>query len=130
VNERHQFGPVGLDRVDEAFGRNDLSHRCLDPDRLAAGALHDRRHPLAEDALDRDDRAVARLEQVDQAGLHARAAGAGERERQRVRGAKQAPEHLLDLVEQRQERGIQVPDDRLAQGRDDRVRCVAGPGAE
>ena len=51
----------------------------LDAHDVGAAAARDLAHPLAEDAVDADDRRVARLEQVDEARLHARRTGAADR---------------------------------------------------
>ena len=49
-------------------------------------------HALAEDAVDADQHAVARFDQVDDARFHAGHAGAADGERQRVLRAKDLPQ--------------------------------------
>ena len=82
-----------------------------------AVALGHVRHPRAEHAGHADDRLVARLGQVGDAGLHAGAAGAGDRQRELVLG----PEHLLQeaarLVHDREVLRIEVAERRRGQRR-------------
>ena len=46
--------------------------RLLDPHDVGAAPARDLAHALAEHAVDADDHGVARLDQVDEARLHAR----------------------------------------------------------
>ncbi len=64
----------------------------------APRAAGDVRHPSAEDAVDSDEHAVAGLDEVDDAGFHAGAAGAADGHRQLVPGAEDLPEHGLGFV--------------------------------
>ncbi len=63
-----------------------------------------------------DHDVVARLEEIGEAGLHAAAAGAGERNGERVRGAEEAPQPLLRLVDEGEKGGVEVAEQRLRHG--------------
>src|SRR3712207_8775095 len=56
----------------------------LDAHHVGAAPARDVAHALAEHPVDADDRGVAGLEQVDEAGFHAGAARPADRQRQRV----------------------------------------------
>ena len=67
-------------RVEEKLGVEGTAPRLVDPDDVSAAPAGDLAHALPEDAVDPDDRGVARLEEVDEAGLHPGGAGAADRE--------------------------------------------------
>ena len=77
-----------------------------------------------------DQQPVARLEQAAEHRLHARHAGARHRERARIRRAEHAPEQHARLLEQLQQRRVEVAESRGREGprhpRVDRAR----PGAQ
>ena len=75
-----------------------------------------RRHPLAEESVHADDHDVAVVDRVDERRLHAGAAGRTDREGAGVGGAPGLAEQLARLVHDAQELGIEVPEQRTAQG--------------
>ena len=83
--------------------------------RRRAAAPRHLAHAVAEHAVGADDRGVARLEQVDEAGFHARRARAAHRQRERVLGAEHGAQPLHRLVHDREELGIHVPEQRATE---------------
>ena len=97
---------------------------------LGSGAPGHLAHPLAEDARHPDHDRIARLEQVDQAGLHARAAGGRERQRHPVPGSEQPPQAGLHAVEHAQEGRIEMAEHRLRERSPHARMDVRGAGSE
>ena len=88
----------------------------LDGDDLGAAAGGDVAHPLAEETVHADDHDVAVVDRVDERRLHAGAAGRADREGAGVAGAPGLAEQLARLVHDAQELGVEVPQQRPAQG--------------
>ena len=65
---------------------------------LRAATLSNVHHPGAEHPVDADEDRIAGLKEVDEAGLHARAAGAGHGQGKAVFGLKQFAQHSHALV--------------------------------
>src|SRR5262245_34135925 len=131
VHHRDQPGvrvlALGVDQLMRIEG---TPPRLLDADDLGAATAGDVGHSLPEHAVHADDGGVTRLEKVDEARLHAGRSGAADGQCQRVLGEEDAPQSLHRLVEQREELGIEVPEDGTGEGRDGfRVR-VRRAGAE
>jgi hypothetical protein len=112
VHERDHFRPHVPDRARHRVRRERRAPLGIDARDARAGAGGDVAHALAEHARDADHDGVAGLEQVDEARLHARRAGRGERQRERVLRAEQAAQALLHLVHQREELRVEVADER------------------
>ena len=72
-------------RVEQPLRVDRAAPRRVDAHDLRAAPARDLAHALAEHAVDADDHGVAGLDEVDEARLHARRAGAADRQRQRVR---------------------------------------------
>ena len=98
--------PLRIERHPPAF---------VDADDLGSAAARDFAHAVAEHAVGADDRGVAGLEQVDEARFHPGRAGARDRQRQRVVGAEHRAEARHRLVEDREELGIHVSEQRPRQ---------------
>ena len=119
---------VGLERVLE-LGRVDrAAPGVLDDDRGAAGALHVLLYAPAEHAVDADHHLVARLHQVDEAGLHARRARRRDRKRELVLGAEGVAQELFELVHHGYELGIQMADGRAREGVEHTWVHIGGSG--
>ena len=90
----------------------------------------DFRHALAEHAVHADDRGVAGLEQVDEARLHARRSRPADGQRERVLRPEHSAQPIHCLVEQREELGVEVPEDGPGQRGDRFGVRVRRPRAE
>ncbi len=113
VDQRNQLRPARVaQRGLDLLGADDATPRGLDPMHDGTRPLRDLGHPRAEDAVHADHDLVAGLDGVDEARLHPGAAGAGDRQRQRVRGREDEAQHRLLLVHHRDERRIEVADQR------------------
>jgi hypothetical protein len=108
--------PVGVDR---------LPPLVLDGDHLGPAPRGDVDHPLAEQAVDRDDDDVARSDRVDECRLHAGRPGRRQRQGASVGRAEQLPEPVGRLVQNPQEDRVEVTQQRLAEG-DRRLRVGVG----
>ena len=116
-------------RGEQPFGVDGLAPRGVDPDDLGAAARRRRRTCAAPNTpLTPMTTASPRLDDVDEARLHAGRAGGRHRERQRVVGAEGGAEPLVGLVEQGEELGVEVAEQRAGERRDDLWVGVAGPG--
>ena len=87
-----------------------LTPGSVHSNQLSADALHDIRHPVAEHAVDTHDDLVARLDEIDEARLHAGAAGAGDGDGQLVAGLEEVSQQPLRLVHRGEKIGIEVAD--------------------
>ena len=85
-------------------------------------------HALAEHAVDADHDDVAGADDVDERRLHARRAGAADRQGERVGGAEHGAQPVARLVEQREEVGIEVPEQRARERLGDLWVRIAGAG--
>ena len=72
-------------------------------------------HALAEHAVHADDHDVAGIDEVHEGGFHARRAGAADRQRQFVLGAEHRAQAIAGLVEQREEVGVEMPEERTGE---------------
>jgi hypothetical protein len=95
---------------------------------FGAGAPHLLGEPLSEHSVDADQRRVPGLDEVEDGGLHAGAAGPRHRDGERVLGTKDRPKLPLYFVHQFQELWVQVTDQRTAHGLQHAGRHVGGPG--
>jgi hypothetical protein len=102
----------------------------LDAHDLGAAAARDLAHAVAEHAVGTDDRGVARLEQVDEARLHAGRAGAADRQRELVLGTEHGAQARHRVVEDGEEFGIHVADQRPGERGNGLGVRVRRPGAE
>ncbi len=84
-------------------------------------------HPDAEDPVDQDEHRVARLDEVDEAGLHARRARAGDRDGQVVPRVQERPQVLLEPVHDLQEIGVEMAQRLGADGLVDLRGHAGGP---
>ena len=130
VDDPDDLGADLLDGRADLLGVEDLAVRPFDRGDLGPGALGDVDHPAAEDAVDADEHLVARLDQVDDHGFHPRRAGAGDRHREPVLGLEDVPQQVLRLVHQGDELGVEVPEQRHPQRREDAGVDLARAGAE
>ena len=114
--------------------RLDLSHGdrgapvVVDHDRYAARALHVLDHAPAEGAVAADDHLVARLDEVDEARLHADGARTRHRKRDLVRRLEGVAQELLELLHHPHELGVEVTDRGTGHGLQDPGRHVGGSG--
>ena len=99
-------------RVKELVRIDRVTPGGLDAHDLGAAPARDLAHPLAEHAVDADDRGVARLEQVDEACLHPGRSGSADRQGERVARAEHRAQTVGDLVEHDEEVGIEMPEHR------------------
>src|SRR6266852_7191919 len=98
MNDAKELGPNFSQYVSDLPDIEDFAPRAFDCGDVGARALGHIRHTLAKHAVDADHHFVARLDEVDDAGLHAGAAGAAHRKGKSVLGTEQTPEHVLRLV--------------------------------
>ena len=108
---------LALRRRASRCGSSARPHARLDADDLGAAAPGHLAHALAEHAVHADDRGVARLEQVDEAGFHARRARPADRQRERVRRAEHGAQALHRLVERARGTRDRVPEHGSASAR-------------
>ena len=120
---------VGLERVFELVRVDRAAPRIVDHDGSAAVALDVLLHAPAEHAVAAHDHRVARLDQVDEAGLHARRARRGHRHGQCVVGLEGIAQQFLHLVHHVDEGRIEMTDGRLGHGRKHARMHVGGAGA-
>jgi hypothetical protein len=99
--------PVGVDR---------LPPLVVHPHDLGPAPRGDVDHALPEQPVDRDDDHVAGAHGVDERGLHAGRAGRRQRERAPVRRPEDLPQPVGGLVQDLQELGVEVPEQRLPEG--------------
>ncbi len=103
--------PVGV-RVEHLLRVDRASPGRVDPYDFRAAPAGDLAHAFAEHTVDADDRSVTRLEEIDEARFHAGRPGAADRQGQRVLGAEHESQPVGDLVEHREELGIEMPEHR------------------
>ena len=115
-----------LDGLGHFIGRKYLAEIPLDLRHDGAGPCRDVGHSTAENAVDANEHAVAGLDQVDDARLHAGTSCAADGQRQLVARAKDGPQHPLCFVHDSEEIGIEVPDGRSRQSSQHARRHVAG----
>ena len=133
LHDREEAGAgMALELVQEALVRDDLAVVGLHLDDVRAGALGHLRDAVPEEAGVRDDRGVARLEQVLQAALHAGGARGLVREHQPALRLVDLALEVDDLVEDVVQVGIQVAQHRLLhRGEHARLHVAgAGPGKQ
>jgi hypothetical protein len=126
-DDPRRLAPDGLLHGVRIEGASQLRLDGADP---GAGSPGDLAHATAEDAVDTDHDGVSGLEEVDQAGLHARAARSRDGQGEGIPAAEEPLEALLHLVEHGEKAGIQVADHRLGHGFAHPQVHVAGAGAE
>ena len=102
--------------VEDPLDVDRLAPLVLDRDDLGAAAGGDVAHPLAEEAVDRDDHDVAGVDGVDEGRLHAGGAGGAERQGARVGRAPGRAEQVAGLVHDPEELRVEVAEQRLGQG--------------
>ncbi len=115
VHHRHQRrrGMGGEHGVDVHRGAPREAHRHD----LRAAPRRDVDHPLAELTVGRDHDDVAGMDGVDERRLHPRAAGAGEREGERVRRTEDGAQPVARLVQDAQKERVEMPQQRRAERR-------------
>ena len=121
---------LGVARTNGAAHRVNVHRpppRGIHPSEPPPDAVNDVRHTGSEHAVDTDDDLVAGLYQVDETGLHAGAAGAGNRDGQCVFSLEEKPQQLLRLVHHGYEAGIEMADAGGGKGPQHTGRDVAGP---
>jgi hypothetical protein len=119
VHDRHQpRAGVELDGVEQALVRDVPPPLLCDLDHARALARGDLGDAGAEVARHAHDHGVARLDQVHDAGLHAGGPRALQGQHHAVRRAVDLAQHRHDLVEDRVEGRIEVPEHRLAHRRE------------
>jgi len=109
-------------------------------ERLAPGfiAAHDLRavtaahfgNALAEEAGNEDGEFHARSGEVGNRGFHARAAGAGDGNGERIRGAEQHPQIAARFLHRFEKEGVQITDHGLGHGLIDARFHLRGSGSE
>ncbi len=109
VHDGYNLGRLGAQRLAHVLGGENLAPRALDGAHFAAVAPGHIRQAQAEVAVDAYQHLVAGLHQVGDGGFHGGAAGARDRDGERVSGLKGVAQQLLGAVHQLQEFGIQVP---------------------
>jgi hypothetical protein len=85
---------------------------------------------LAEDARDADHHVVAGFDEILEAGLHAAAAGRGERDGQPVLRSEEPAQPRLYVVHAVEKRGIEVPDERIGHRGEHVGMRIRGTGTE
>ena len=115
-------------RIDHPLRIDGLAPLLLDAHDLAPAARRDVAHALAEHAVDADDHDVARIDEVHERGFHARRPGTADRQRQFVLGAEHRAQAITRLVEQHEEVGVEVPEQRTGEGLSDFGIGIAGAG--
>ena len=121
---------AAVHRRDEPSGFQRPPELALDADHLGAGAGQRAREPLAEQARDAADDAVAGVHEVDDRRLHAGAAGAGQRQRGAAARGERLAQKDLGLVHDRREGRVHGSRGDLAQACAHALRQGAGTGAE
>ena len=84
----------------------------VDADHLGTVAACDIAHALAENPVHTHHHGIARSHEIDERGLHSRRPCAADRQRQRIDGRKDAAQAVVRAVEQLQELGVEVAQDR------------------
>ncbi len=120
-------GPL---RAEQRLGIDGASPRRLDACQLRATPSGDLAHPLAEHPVHTDDHVIAGLDEVHEARFHARRPGTAHRQGERVLGAEDRAQARRSLVEQREEVGIEVPEERAGERGGDLGVRVRGSGSE
>jgi hypothetical protein len=110
MDERQHLGLARPQGRLDLGGIDGFAPCILDADHFRPGALGHFGHAHAEQAVDGDHGRVARLEQVEHGRFHPQRARPGKRDARMVRGAEDAGEAGLDLLHQRLESGVEVPD--------------------
>lgn len=128
VDEGEDLGRGGLEGFLHGGRIDRLAPLELDLHHLGAGAVGHVGHAAAEGAVDGDDGAVARLQQVHDRRFHAGGAGRGQRDAGMVRRIEQPGQRALDLFHQLLELRVQVADGRTGQGRQYAGADVGGAG--
>src|SRR5437870_3793280 len=98
MNDTEDLGPNFFQHVPNVPEIKDLSPGSFDGGDVGAGPPGHVNHPLTKHAVNADDHLVAGLDQVNDAGLHAGAAGATDRKGENIPRAEESPEHVLSLV--------------------------------
>ena len=118
MNESHGLGiRIGIQCIGDFLWIDRLAPGVFDDHGCAAEALHVLDHAAAEDPVTADDDLVARLDEIDEASLHADRTRSGNGEGQRVLGLEGIAEENLDLLHHLDESRIEVADGRPAQCR-------------
>ena len=97
--------------------REHFSPRPIDARHLRSGTGSDISHPTAEHAIDADEHRIARLDEIDDRGLHSRRSGTADGERHLVLGAHHSAEHSLHAVHDLEVVRIEMSDRRRGEGR-------------
>src|SRR6266581_6660129 len=108
--DTEELGPDFFQHISDLPDIEHFAPGALDGRNGGAGALGHIRHALAKHPIDADHHFIAGLDEVDDTGLHAGAAGAAHRKGKSVLGAEQTPEHVLRLVHNLQELRIEMAD--------------------
>ena len=107
-----QLRPGRLQGLRDLPRLDNASPRRFDFMDLRAATRGNVRHAAAKHAVDADDHLIARLDQVDEAKLHARAAGAADGKSHLILGEKNLAEHRLDLFHHPDEHRVQMAHER------------------
>ena len=129
TNETMRMSGLRVERPLYPVERDGRAPVVVDDDRHAAGALDVLELPPAEGAVAADEHLVARLDEVDEAGLHADGTGAGDGERDPVLGLEGVAQQILELVHHAHELGVEVADRRSRHGVEHALVDVRGAGA-
>ncbi len=129
VHDGDDLGSLALERGFHLLRGNGTAPFHIHPHHVASQAFRDVAHAGAKQTIHPDDHLVARLDQVDEGGLHPPAAGGGHRQGHRIVRAEEGPEQLLGLVHDLEEVGIQIADRGSGHGPENPRRHVARPGA-
>lgn len=128
VNEGQDLGRGGLERFLDHGRIHRLAPFELEFNDLGAGPVGHVGHAAAEGAVDGDDGAVARLQQVHDRRFHAGGAGRGQRDAGVVGGVEQPGQRALDLFHQILELRVQVADGRAGERGQHAGADVGGAG--
>ena len=128
-DEERARGRVGR-RLDQGVDRQRAAPLGFDLDHVGARARQRIGHPPAERAVDADDDALARRDQGVHHRLHPAAARRAQRERDLVGGLHRRAQQRGDVVLQRAEGGVEMPDRRMGQGLQDALGHRRRAGAE
>ena len=108
MHDPNDLGTHAMDRRLHLIRVEYFAIRPFDHGHLGTGPLRHVLHPRTEDAIDADQHLVARLDQVDDHGLHAGRARPRDGQRHPIRGLKGIPQQFLGLIHQGHELGVQV----------------------
>ena len=116
VHHGEHFHFAAPDGLPHRFRVNRPAPRRIDSHELPAKPADNVRHPCAEDSVHTHHDFVARLNQIDETGLHASAARPRDRYGELVARLEKVPQQALRLVHGGQEIGIEVADARGGHG--------------